>query len=125
MQREHTQLLSCATFDGVTYIVPIVGDTDGLLAITQRSYTYLLRNANPSLLPSRFQRHTTVDKVFHFMIACLRKGRNINSKQVQVYGVENFLALLADVEKKVRYEFSSLLHSIELSPCIRPVLKLS
>lgn len=66
-----------------------------------------------------------MDKVFHFMIERLRKGRNTNTKQVRNYGVQKYLAILADVEKKVPYEFSSLPTIIDLSPGVRPVLELS
>lgn len=118
------QSKSSSTFYKVTYIVPIIGDTDGLLAISERSYTYLLRNANSRLRPSQFQRHT-VCKVFHFMIERLRKVRNITTKQVKIYGVEKFLALLKDVELKVHDEFSSLPSCINLSSCIRLFLRLS
>lgn len=96
----YTQFETCTSVYGTTYIVPIVGDTAGLLAITERSYTYRLRNANPRLRPSQFSR-PTVDKVFEFMIEGLRHIRNTGSKQVQKYGVENFPALLADTEKRV------------------------
>lgn len=66
-----------------------------------------------------------MDKVFHFMIRRLRRDRNTNTKQVKDYGVQKYLALLTDVEKKVRYEFSSLPNVIYLSPCVRSVLKIS
>lgn len=107
MPRPYTQSRSCGNFDEENYIIPIIGDADGLLTVTERSYTYLLRNANPGLCPSKFPR-STVDKVFHFMIRRLRRDRNTNTKQVKDYGVQKYLALLTDVEKKVRYEFSSL-----------------
>lgn len=118
------QSRSCANIDGENYIVPIIGDIDGLLTVTERSYTYLLRNANPRLRPSQFRRET-VDKVFHFMIERLQLVRNTNTQQVIKYGVQKFLALLTDVKKKVRYEFSSLPNGINLSSGVRPALKLS
>lgn len=124
MPRPYTQSRSCGNFDEENYIIPIIGDADGLLTVTERSYTYLLRNANPDLCPSKFPR-STVDKVFHFMIRRLRRDRNTNTKQVKDYGVQKYLALLTDVEKKVRYEFSSLPNVIYLSPCVRSVLKIS
>lgn len=124
MPRPYTQSRSCANIHGENYIVPIIGDVDGLLTVTERSYAYLLRNANPRLLPSKFRR-PTVDKAFHFMIERLRKVRNTRTTQVMKYGVEKFLALLTDVEKKVRYEFSSLPNFIDQSSGAKPVLKLS
>lgn len=124
MPRPYTQSRSCGNFDKENYIVPIIGDADGLLTVTERSYTYLLRNANPDLRPKQFRR-PTVDKVFHFMIQRLRKGRNTNTQQVRNYGVEKYLALLTEVEKKVRYDFSSLPNVIDLSPDVRSLLKLS
>lgn len=124
MPRPYTQSRSCANIHGVNFIVPIIGEVDGLLTVTERSYTYLLRNANPLLRPSKFRRET-VDKVFHFMIERLRKVRNTRTTQVMKYGVEKFLALLTDVEKKVRYEFSSLPNCIDVSSGAKPVLKLS
>lgn len=90
----HTQFENCTSVYGTTYIVPVVGDTAEFLAITERSYTYRLRSANPRLCPSQFSRHT-VDKVFQFMIERLRHIRDTK------YGVENFLALLTDTEKRV------------------------
>lgn len=124
MPRPYTQSRSCANIHGENYIVPIIGDVDGLLTVTERSYAYLLRNANPRLRPSKFRR-PTVDKAFHFMIERLRKVRNTRTTQVMKYGVEKFLALLTNVEKKVRYEFSSLPNCIDLSSGAKPVLKLS
>lgn len=66
-----------------------------------------------------------MDKAFHFMIERLRKVRNTRTTQVMKYGVEKFLALLTNVEKKVRYEFSSLPNCIDLSSGAKAVLKLS
>lgn len=96
----HTKFETCTSVYGTTYIVPIVGDPAGLLAITERSYMYRLRNSNPRLRPSKFSR-PTVNKAFQFMIESLRHIRHTGSKQVQKYGVENFLALLTDTEKRV------------------------
>lgn len=114
MLRPYTQSRSCANIDGESYIVPIIGDVDGLLRVTERAYTYLLRNANPRLLPSQFRRET-VDQVFLFMIERLRRARNTNTAQVMKYGVEKYLALLKDVESKVRYELSTLPRNVPIA----------
>lgn len=114
MLRPYTQSRSCANIYGVNYVVPIIGDVDGLLTITERSYTYLLRNANPLLHPNEFKR-VSVDKVFRFMIRRLRKTRNTKSTQVVKYGVEEYLALLTDVERKVVMSFH---HSHIVSICL-------